>query len=126
VADYVLHIPAPDEWLNSNQRLHWARRAKLTKAWRQAACWRAIAVKLPLGLSRVSIVAAVHRTDNRRADAANRYPTVKAAIDGVVDAGVILDDSDRYVKGVLIQAGEPIRFAGQRWGRLTLTITEEA
>lgn len=36
--------------------------------------------------------------DNRRRDASNLAPTAKAAIDGFVDAGLLLDDSDKYVE----------------------------
>lgn len=121
---YTLHIPAPEAWLSSNDRWHWAKRARVTKAWREAAAWRAIAGKLPIGLSRVSITASVHRADNRRADAHNRLPTIKAAIDGLVDAGVIPDDNDSIVSALTIVAGEAVRAPGQARGRLTLTIRE--
>lgn len=124
MSSYTLTIPAPTEWLSSNQRLHWARRAKLTRTWREAACWRAIGAKLPLGLARVSITATIHRTDNRRADAHNRLPTIKAAIDGVVDAGVLLDDSDKHIASLTIEAGPAARVPKQPWGRLVLTITD--
>lgn len=117
----TLHIPAPGRWLNSNDRCHWAQRSQLTRTWREATCWRARAARLPRMAGRVEIVGVVHRPRRGRSDAANRYPTVKAAVDGLVDAGVLEDDSDRYVKRLSIEGGAPTTTPG---GLLVLTITE--
>ncbi len=39
-----------------------------------------------------------------RRDSPNWYPTIKAAIDGLVDAGVLPDDSDANIASTLINA----------------------
>jgi crossover junction endodeoxyribonuclease RusA len=124
VAEYTIDIPAADEWLSTNHRWHWAKRAKTTRAWRHATCWRTVAAKLPRLTGRVAITATIHRTDTRRADAHNRLPTIKAAIDGVVDAGLIRDDSDQFIASLTILAGAPVSRAEHPRGVLRLTITE--
>ncbi|MFC4333884.1 RusA family crossover junction endodeoxyribonuclease [Salininema proteolyticum] len=117
---YIVTIPAPAGWISSNDRGHWAPRARLTRTWRAAARLQAKTAKVPQ-LSRVRIVAEVQRPDRRRADAANRYPTIKAAIDGLVDAGVIADDDDKHVDDLVIRRGATV---ARRLGQLTLHITE--
>lgn len=124
MAEYTLTIPAPAAWMNSNDRHGWQQRAKLTRAWRHAASWRAAAAinrgELAPITGPTTITATVHRDTNRgRSDASNRQPTIKAAVDGLVDAGVLPDDSDRHVTALTIRAGE--RVDG---GQLVLTIAE--
>jgi hypothetical protein len=43
--------------------------------------------------------------DERRRDVANYYPTVKAAIDGFVDAGIITDDDHTHFIGPDMRLG---------------------
>lgn len=102
----TLSIPAPADWINLNQRLHWAQRAKLTKAWRNVAHIQARQQGLPKGLGRVSIVATVHKATGRKYDVHNLIPTAKAVIDGLVDYGLIVDDSNEFLVGPDMRAGE--------------------
>lgn len=106
-------------WLSMNDRMHWAQRAKITKSYRSGA--RAIArmEKLPIGLKHVHITAHVHKTTRRAYDAHNLLPTLKAIIDGLVDYGLIPDDSNKHL------TGPDIRQGGHRRDRpgITLTIT---
>ncbi|WP_062077718.1 hypothetical protein [Demequina globuliformis] len=85
------------QWLSSNQRLHWAPKAKRTAwirelAWSEGRCFRPYAKP-------VRIVAHVGYAANGKADPANAYPTVKAAIDGLVAAGLLVEDSHEWVIG---------------------------
>lgn len=85
-------------WLSSNQRLHWASKAKRT------ADLRAIgAMKAHLDGTRhtepVHITAHIGYPTAGRADPANAYPTIKALIDGMVQAGLLVDDSHEWVAG---------------------------
>lgn len=92
-------IPAPCEPINSNDRLHYHVKAKRTAAWRARAHVAAIQAGRPK-LQRAHIWALVARTDNRSSDVCNYYPTVKAAVDGLVrDGGCLPDDSNTYVVG---------------------------
>jgi crossover junction endodeoxyribonuclease RusA len=102
-----LTIPAPCDWLNSNQRLHRMVSAKRTASWRAAARYAAATHYgwAPFDVP-VSIVCTVHKTRAGRWDAGNLYPTAKAIVDGLVDAGVIPDDSNEWVTGPDMRAGE--------------------
>lgn len=82
--------------LTANQRLHWRERADRTAGVRTSA--RLLARRIPyLGRCEVSLVWVV--TDRRRRDADNIVPTMKAMCDGLVDAGVVSDDTpDLMVK----------------------------
>lgn len=84
--------------LTANQRLHWGTRANLTSALRDETRLRAKAACIPaLGRCDVSLIWAV--TTKHRRDADNVVPTLKAMCDGLVDAGVVTDDTpDLMVK----------------------------
>lgn len=107
--------------LTSNQRMPWRPRARLTRDLRRITWALATNTIGPVGLDRVRIVATVHpgpRTS--RFDPHNWQPTVKAAIDGLVDAGVLADDDATRVTEVAFVAGP----RAQQRTRLSLTITE--
>ena len=98
-----LSINAPCDPLTANQRLHHHARAELTRNWRLRTA--ILARRLP-NLPHAHVTYWIHATTNRRRDVANYYPTVKACLDGIVDAGVLVDDSDRYVVGPDPRPGE--------------------
>jgi crossover junction endodeoxyribonuclease RusA len=76
--------------LTANQRLHWRERATRTAAIRSTT--RFMAHRIPeLGRCEVELTWIV--TDRRRRDADNIVPTLKAMCDGLVDAGVVSDDT---------------------------------
>ena len=94
------------EWINANHRYgHWAQKAKLTKAWREQAETQAI-LHGGYFVGRVHITVTVHKTSNRAYDVANLAPTAKAIVDGLVSAGVLVDDSNAHVVGPDMRAGE--------------------
>jgi len=122
---WMLEIPADTVWINSNYRNGWRRHAVLVKWWRQTAHWHAKAMGLPTGLARVHIEAVFAFRDNRRRDVHNLMPTVKAVVDGLVDYGLIPDDSTRYLLGPDLRVGE--KLPSGRWmdhGVLTLRISQ--
>lgn len=90
-------IPAPATFINSNDRRHRMAEAKLTKAWRQAA-WAACQNIGPLNWP-VQITATIWKPRANRYDPGNLYPTAKACLDGVVDAGLLPDDDHKHVIG---------------------------
>lgn len=106
---YVLVLPAPTEWLRSNDRRHRMAAAAITKKWREAAAWRARQARIPRIDQPVHITLIIHRADRRKADAPNSWPSCKAAIDGLVDAGVLADDDDTHVLSTTFQPGEVVR-----------------
>ena len=96
----TLTIPA-GEWLSSNQRLHWAQQARRTRSIRTRAFMLGLAalragdVTARTGKTHVHVLVAYPTA--RKADPPNSYPSVKAAIDGLVDAGIFPDDNSEHV-----------------------------
>ncbi|HEV2355447.1 MAG TPA: hypothetical protein VGR89_14460 [Puia sp.] len=66
----------------------------------------AIRGKIPK-MARVHTRGYLHYHDKRKRDPGNWYPSYKAVIDGVVDAGVIRDDSDEFLIFDGIHRGMP-------------------
>lgn len=86
---------------NSERRWHHMQRAKKVAEWREAFHWLAVAERIPK-LHKVEIVAQPLSSTRRwRADVAACYPAVKAAIDGLVDAGVIPDDNPEHLLSLM-------------------------
>lgn len=120
---FVVLLPVLD-LLNANQGLHWRTRTKRTKAIRQAAAQLARALGVP-PLQRAHIFAEYLPTDGRRRDPANWAPSAKAAVDGLVDARVLLDDDAKHLIGPDMRLGTLAPLVnGQRRGRLLLRILE--
>jgi hypothetical protein len=71
--------------------------AKLSAQWREAG--RMAAAGLPVWDCPVRVVAYVVKPRRGRYDPNNLWPTVKAVVDGVVDAGVLVDDDHAHVVG---------------------------
>lgn len=122
---WTLNLIAPAKWLNENDR-HKRRPDRIIACWRSLAAAIATHEKVPK-LKACTIEATLRWPDNRRRDSGNFFPTVKAAVDGIVDAGVLDDDSDRHVHRLSIERGSnvPRRSYGPQ-GVLTLTIREVA
>lgn len=113
-----LDVPR-DWWWTANDRLHWAQRAKRTRWVRQAA---AVAARGARTRRRADIHAYVSYPRNNRADPSNVAATVlKAAIDGLVDAGVLPDDDSEHLPAVTIRRDPPTGRTGIYRVRLVLT-----
>lgn len=83
--------------VNGERKLHPHQRAERVRRWREHAAMLARAERIPrLDAVRVS---ARPMVKNRRAmqDTGGCFPAVKAAIDGLVDAGVLDDDGPDVV-----------------------------
>lgn len=90
----VLTFPWPRPLLSANDRLHWAEKARLTRTIRDLT--KIAARNIPASdHATVRLVWVVR--DNRRRDEDNTYPTFKAMCDGLVDAGVVPDDTPQYM-----------------------------
>lgn len=101
----TITVPAPAEFLNSNQRYHPQKKAKLTRAWRAAAKAAALQAA-PFGCP-VRIVAYVVKPVRNRFDPGNWYPSAKACVDGLVDAQLLTDDDWKTVIGPDMRRGQP-------------------
>lgn len=87
--------------LTANDKPHWARRAALTKQLRR---WGYLLGREGQGVARLHLTRArvefeFTYPDRRRRDRSNLAPTVKALMDGMIDAGLLPDDADRYLDG---------------------------
>lgn len=117
---HVIEILAPAGWINSNQRLHRMQSAKLTAAWREAGRASVGLESLEPVAGAVHIFAHVYKPRGGRYDPNNLWPTVKAAVDGLVDAGFLVDDDHLHV------LGPDMRHGGKGPAALVLTVTEVA
>lgn len=96
------------QMLNANDRPHWTQKAKITaflrataaKAGQQCNC-TPYSKKRPCGL-----VVTIYAPTKRRLDPPNFYPTVKALVDGLTDAGIWTDDNSEVIKFMTFKRGE--------------------
>jgi hypothetical protein len=105
--DVTFTVEAPAGWVSANDRGGWRVHASKTKAWRSAT--RLIVHTLHRGTTPmpgpVEVTCVVHRTTNVRSDAPNVAPTLKACVDGAVDAGLLTDDNDSVIKRTVFERG---------------------
>jgi len=90
-AEIALSFTSPP--LNLNQRMHWAQKAKITKAIRDEVAVKARPLADQFTGQHFEVTLHWQPRDNRRRDEENPVPTLKAACDGLVDAGLAVDDT---------------------------------
>lgn len=132
-SELSIDVP-PAEWMSANDRLHWAEKARRTKALRQRAYYRGRDVniafikrvgkrpRLPLYQCPVRVTVTIHASRRGRMDPANSYPTIKALIDGLTDAGLWADDDAEHLIGPDMRLGEPDPSMRKGWRRIVITI----
>jgi crossover junction endodeoxyribonuclease RusA len=110
--------------LNVHRRQHWSTKRADIRAWRDATCWLAKAAGIP-PCGRITVLLLYTPPDNRRRDPLNLVAALKPCEDGLVDAGVIPDDSGRYHTSVMpiITPKGPMR---TKRNRVWLEITQGA
>ena len=119
---YVLDLPDLPTW-NANSRGHWSQRAEQVAAWRLVAMQAAKAAAIP-SLDVVFVELTMTPSDRRRRDPDNLAGALKPVLDGLVDAGVIPDDSYQHVAGVALAIETPDpTLRAHRW-RLTIDVHE--
>jgi crossover junction endodeoxyribonuclease RusA len=101
----VIELPPDLPLLNANDRIHYRERSKRVEKLRSEA-YKAAKFSGVMTFSRVKVRCIFRAPDNRRRDSANIYPSFKACLDGIVDAGVLKDDNDKYVTEFTIMRGE--------------------
>ena len=110
-----------EEWLTSNNksRHHWAKTALIVKALRHRGYIIGLsyldAYHIKLGRRKTGVwsserpcrvTAVIHLPTRRRFDASNAEPTVKALVDGLVDARWFTDDSSDIIRSWTYERGE--------------------
>ena len=99
-------LVSTERWINANERMNWRKRSDLTRYWRALALLKAREARIP-SFDRIRVIVTFHRADRRQFDPSNLAPTSKALVDGLVDAGVVPDDTFRHVIGPDERYGEP-------------------
>lgn len=95
-------IPVPLQLkLSMNQRMHWAVKNQHTQALRTVAKLGAKTQAIGAQAERVDVGLTWFVTDGRKRDADNLAPTLKALCDGLVDAGVVPDDTPGYMRKLM-------------------------
>lgn len=115
---WTIEMPAGQQLLNANQRLHHMAKHRITKQLRHDAYNLALYARIPR-LERARIDCYYEPPDRRTRDAANWHDTAKPLVDGLVDAGVLDDDDSTRLEGPFMHIGEVYPL-----GRIVLHITE--
>ena len=83
--------------LNAERAGHWTAQARTTAAWREAYGWLARQQRVP-PLAQAQVESWPTYPDRRSLpDLGGWLPATKAAIDGLVDVGVLPDDGPAYL-----------------------------
>lgn len=114
LSEFTITYPERPWTTNAERASNRWHRAELVKQWRTAFTLLARAQNAPT-LTGVHITAQPYQKSGRLADVAAHNPAVKAAIDGLVDAGVMEDDSPEHLHA--------ITFLPPQHGRNALTLT---
>ncbi len=93
-----LRVPGKLWTINSERRMHWAKRATLTKNMRMAGWAMALAYQIPRYETAHLVVTPHQSKRGPIADSHAFYPAVKAMVDGLVDAKIVPNDTQEYVK----------------------------
>lgn len=125
---WELFYPVRPWTTNKDRNLHHHQRAKMIKEWRDA--YKKLAEDAGIPELEVMYVEAEPWVPTRNfQDTAACNPAVKAAIDGIVDAGVVPDDKPEFLKWILFhpcrhtpgQVGLMIQVIGKRKQQNQLT-----
>ena len=110
-------ITAP---LNMNARDHWAVKASKVRTIRESVAWMCRASRVPAS-SHVWVTLYYVPKVQRRRDADNLVATLKPACDGIVDAGVVEDDTPEFMTKAMPVVLDPDAACKQR---VYLTISD--
>lgn len=105
---------AQSSMISLNSRMHHMKRAGLAKQLRR---WGYLLGREGKGvarlhLTRARVVCEIAYPDRRRRDLHNLMGTIKPMVDGLIDAGLLPDDSDKFMDGPHLVCVE--RLAAQR------------
>lgn len=92
------------KWLSLNDRGNWRKWATPIARWRAYAHEATQKAGVPR-LERATITGHIYKNRAGRYDPHNLFPTLKACIDGIVDAGVLADDDHTHLRAALEHGG---------------------
>lgn len=96
--------------INSNDRLHPQVKAKMTRHIRNLALYQVTSEMprkhVPFSRKRpCEVTVTVFSPTKSKLDPPNLYPTVKAIVDGMTDAGIWIDDNHKVIKSMTFRYG---------------------
>lgn len=99
-------LPLPPKVLSPNARCHWAVKSRAVKGYRFAAKAIASAARdaSDTPFPEADVLCVFRFKDRRRRDRDNLLASLKAAFDGIADAGIVADDSSLRHE---VQVGDP-------------------
>ena len=95
---WVVQLPFTKS-LSLNDRMHYRVRAKVTALWR-GETKLALSMRNIPACERVSAALLYVPAQNRRRDPDNLVASMKPAVDALVDAGVVVDDTQEFVERI--------------------------
>lgn len=98
----LTHVAKP-LLMNAERRMHHHARAAVMREWRQVFHTLAVVNRVP-PCARVGIDVVHTVVKGKLPDAGACFPAVKAAVDGIVDAGVLPDDGPECVAWIRFHA----------------------
>jgi Holliday junction resolvase RusA-like endonuclease len=117
----TITLPHPPLPLRPNSRTHWRKKAQSVKAYRQQAKVYAIGAlamqNAPLW-EKAKVQVVWRCTKRIHPDPDNIIASLKAAFDGLADAGVVTDDRGLWPE-------RPVIETGAHWPEVVLTVTGE-
>jgi crossover junction endodeoxyribonuclease RusA len=117
---HVIELPWSMPPLSMNDRGHWAPRASRIAQVRETGYWLAKNAKMG-SHQRVRIELHYRPKAHRGRDSDNLAATYKPLVDGITDAHLVPDDTDRYVERDWPKIHEPIPGeAGRLWLEITI------
>ena len=108
-------LPWTKPLLNLNSRQHWAAKARDTDAVRSVT---ALLCRDLAKADKVRVLLTYTPRDKRRRDADNLVGMLKACCDGIVDAGVVPDDTPEF----MVKEMPVINPPGGKHARMTLLV----
>ena len=94
--EWLLVLPWDKPPLSANQRVHWAKRARLTKQVVGDVQWLVRAQRIP-SLGRCSVQLHYRPLTNRHRDTDNLVASLKPVCDAIVREGLVPDDTPAYM-----------------------------
>jgi len=114
-----LRVPGRPWGLNAERSKHWTQHRAKTNGVRELTGWLASTTLSRMGVVDIVVECEMHLP---LLDTGSNLPTVKAIIDGLVDAGVLKDDTGTYVRSLTFLA--PVAIPRSEEESTTLVLTE--
>lgn len=120
----ILVVPGDINNLSPNKRLCWQQSGPMKGRWRKAACAAAEGLNWPRVPRKVRLDWVVRRS--RALDAANVHGSgaLKACEDGLVDAGIVPDDTLQYVEWGIVRQETGAEWKQKPELQVTITVLE--